>query len=182
MTELKQKLLNKTIMKKAGIGVGFVIATILLPQIFHSFGAAGTVFLPMHIPVLLVGFLLGPVYGMAVGAVSPMISSYLTGMPQEFPVMPIMVLELATYGLVSGLLSKHTKLPVIVSLFIAMFAGRISYAVGYYSIRAFFLPEITEKISPVNALVTGIPGVLIQGILITIVVMYLKRRGNRKNV
>ena len=173
-----RKTITLTIIKKVALAVGFVVATIVLPQIFHSFGMAGTVFLPMHIPVLFVGFLFGPLYGAIVGAVSPMISTYLTGMPAEFPVMPIMVCELATYGLVAGLLSK-TKLPKIVSLVITMLAGRVSYAVAYCIMKFVLFPTVTEKISPVNAFITGIPGMLIQLVLVTGVLMYIKKRGKQ---
>ena len=43
-----------------------VIAAISLPQLFHLSKAFGPTFLPMHIPVLIAGFMLGPVYGLAV--------------------------------------------------------------------------------------------------------------------
>ena len=45
---------------------GLLVAVgVLLPQVFHIFGssAAGMVFLPMHIPVLRGGLLLGPMSG-----------------------------------------------------------------------------------------------------------------------
>jgi hypothetical protein len=172
-----EKTLDLNIYKKMVLTMGLIVASILLPQVFHSFGMAGPIFLPMHIPVLLTGYLLGPKCGIVAGMLSPIISTYLTGMPAQFPMMPIMVFELGTYGFVSGLLSKHTKLPSLVNLFITMIAGRISYAIIYTAIKTFLLPTISENISAWGAFVTGLPGIAIQLIVVTLVIAIMKKRG-----
>ena len=58
--------------KKMAVGGLLIAVGILLPQVFHLAGgsAMGTLFLPMHLPVLLGGFLLGPLFGGTVGPVS----------------------------------------------------------------------------------------------------------------
>ena len=38
----------------------FVTLAVLVPTIFHAVGGLGKVFLPMHIPVILCGFICGP--------------------------------------------------------------------------------------------------------------------------
>ena len=61
---------------------GLLVAVgVLLPQVFHIFGssAAGMVFLPMHIPVLIGGLLLGPMSGLCIGVAAPLISFGITG-------------------------------------------------------------------------------------------------------
>ena len=88
---------------------------LVLPGAFHAIGA-GTVFLPMHIPVLLCGLLCGWQYGAAVGFVVPLLSSVLTGMPPIFPVAPAMMLELCAYGLLTGLLYHRFKQNLYVAL------------------------------------------------------------------
>ena len=153
-----------------------IIAGVVLPQLFHIAGWTGPTFLPMHIPVLLAGFMLGPKYGLVVGMSSPLISSAITGMPVAFPMLPIMILELGTYGLISGLLSKKTKVPVVISLVITMLIGRISYAIVYYTILFAILPTISSNISPIGAVITGWPGIVIQILAIPIVVTALRRR------
>ena len=47
-----------------------VAAGIILPMMFHAVGM-GKVFLPMHIPVLLAGFMVGPIIGGLVGFLTP---------------------------------------------------------------------------------------------------------------
>ena len=48
---------------------------IVLPVAFHSVANAGSIFLPMHIPVLLCGLICGWPYGLACGVIRPLLSS-----------------------------------------------------------------------------------------------------------
>ncbi|MFH1865085.1 MAG: ECF transporter S component [Candidatus Eisenbacteria bacterium] len=76
---------------------------VVLPIVFHAIPLGGRIFLPMHLPTFVAGLVLGPVAGLVVGAGSPVLSGLLTGRPTVFYMIP-MVLELATYGFVAGLL------------------------------------------------------------------------------
>jgi niacin transporter len=76
---------------------------VVLPIVFHAIPLGGRVFLPMHLPAFVAGLMLGPAAGLVVGAGSPVLSALLTGRPTVFYMIP-MILEMATYGLVSGLL------------------------------------------------------------------------------
>ena len=89
--------------KKMAVGGLLIAVGILLPQVFHLAGgsAMGTLFLPMHLPVLLGGFLLGPLFGGTVGLLTPLVSCLLTGMPAA-AVLPTMAVELLVYGLAGG--------------------------------------------------------------------------------
>ena len=79
---------------------------VLLPMAFHVIPNAGSVFLPMHIPVLICGLFCGWPYGLACGILTPFISSVTTGMPPAM-MLPQMMVELAVYGLVAGLCEKY---------------------------------------------------------------------------
>ena len=76
---------------------------VVLPVALHSIPNAGSILLPMHIPVLLCGLVCGPVYGLGCGVLTPLLSSLITGMPPA-AVLPSMLCELAAYGLAAGLL------------------------------------------------------------------------------
>ena len=80
----------------------------VLPIVFHAIPLGGRIFLPMHLPTFVAGLVLGPVAGLVVGAGSPILSGLLTGRPTVFYMIP-MILELATYGLVSGLLRRRLE-------------------------------------------------------------------------
>lgn len=105
---------------------------LVLPFLTGQIPQIGSTLCPMHIPVLLAGFLCGPWWAMAVGAAAPLLRFALFGMPPIFPTGTAMCFELAVYGLVSGLL--YARLPkktasIYVSLIGAMLAGRIVWGV-----------------------------------------------------
>jgi niacin transporter len=76
---------------------------VMLPLVFHAFPLGGRIFLPMHIPTFIAGLVLGPLSGLIVGAGSPVLSALVTGRPPIYYMVP-MIFELATYGVVAGLL------------------------------------------------------------------------------
>ena len=81
---------------------------VILPQAFHAIPNAGSIFLPMHIPVLFCGLVCGPLYGALCGGVCCTLSHFIFGMPPAM-VFPGMLIELIVYGLVAGLMSQLLK-------------------------------------------------------------------------
>ena len=163
------------IIKKAVLVAVSVICAVALPQIFHFIGSAsgvgsrvGEALLPMHIPVLLAGFLFGPAVGAISGFLSPVVSFVLTGMPASV-VLPFIMVELTVYGLVSGLLSK-TKLNNFVSLVITQFSGRIIRALAFV-----LFANVPLSVTTVFSFVTvGLFGIIIQWAVVPAVVKNLK--------
>ena len=144
-----------------------IAAGVLLPQVFHLIGGdtAGRIFLPMHIPVLLAGLLLGPVPGVAVGIVTPLLSFLFTGMP-AVAVLPFMLFELFAYGLVSGLLGQIEKAPLYVALVAAQVAGRLANAGCLFIAGTLLHLKAAPAASVVTAFFTGLPGIVVQLVLI----------------
>ena len=159
-------------------GAVLLAAGVLLPQIFHLAGgpAAGAVFLPMHIPVLLAGLLLGPAYGAGVGVCLPCVSFLLTGMPVAAK-LPFMVLELLLYGLLAGAFGrKSQRVPVLyLGLIGSMAGGRLVYALLLWVSARLFQLSIPSAVTVWAALVTGLPGVLLQLAVIVPLVVLLRR-------
>ena len=128
----------------------------------------------MHIPVLIAGFLVGPASGALVGALSPPLSSLLTGMP-PLPLTALMVPELSTYGLLSGLLYQKLRLNLWLSLLGAMLGGRIVWTLMACLVAS---PLLGIKARPLSvalaALAAGWPGMVIQIIFIPSLVEKLK--------
>ena len=58
---------------------------LVLPFLTGQIPEIGKMLSPMHIPVLLCGFICGPGWGLAVGLVAPLMRSLLFGMPVLFP-------------------------------------------------------------------------------------------------
>ncbi len=70
-----------TTVKKAIITAICIALCVVLPQAFHAIPNAGSIYLPMHIPVLLCGLVCGWPYGLLCGLAGPLLSSLFTGMP-----------------------------------------------------------------------------------------------------
>lgn len=168
---------------KTALGAMLTALSIVLPQIFHLTGIpqVGAVFLPMHIPVLLAGFTLGPVYGSFIGIIAPIVSHLLTNMPASAR-LPFMVVELLVYGLASGLFYhtlklKNKKFGTVISLVLAMIIGRVFYAIALVIAGKVFGIEAGGAIAAVTATITGSYGIGLQLITIPPVVYAVKRGG-----
>jgi len=162
--------------RKLTYGGLFVALALVLPSMFHMVGM-GQVFLPMHIPVLLAGFVCGPIVGMLVGMVSPVLSALLTGMPPLTPpTAQAMVIELGLYGLLTGLLFEKLRLGAYVSLIGAMFAGRVIYgAIAWAILPMFGFPKVPLWAPLVGAVGKSLPGVIVQIVCIPPVLSLVKR-------
>ncbi len=180
---------DKNYVLKLSIGGLLLAIGILLPRVFHMMGqpALGQMLLPMHFGVFIAGLFLGKYYGLWIGFFTPLLNS-LFGMPM-FPMNIIMALELGAYGFFSGLfmemniVSKATilgkKIGLHISLMIAMLLGRIVYSLALLVVGEFFGLMVPKPISIIAATISGIPGILIQLILIPILVFALNKSVNR---
>ena len=154
----------------------FLAIAVLLPQVFHLIGgpAAGKLFLPMHLPVLLAGFLIGWQAGLITGLIAPFLSFLITGMP-PVPTLFFMAVELPVYGLVAGLF-KENKLNIVIKVLISMVAGRAALGLAYMVGAYVFNVEIAPWAAVGSAIVSGIPGIAIQIVLIPTIVFLLRKR------
>ena len=137
---------------------------VVLPMAFHAIPGAGFILLPMHIPVLLCGLIVGWRFGLLAGIAGPLVSSLITGMPRPF-ILPSMMLELGAYGLIAGLMMYlvHTKkiyLDLYISLVTAMLAGRVIAGISMALI--FSSGDFTMAAWTTGYFVTSFPGMLIQ--------------------
>lgn len=158
----------------------FLALGIILPFFTGQIPQIGSMLLPMHIPVLLCGFICGWQYGLAVGAVTPLLRSMLFGAPPMMPTAVSMTFELAVYGLVTGILykkfPKETKY-IYITLLIAMAAGRVAYGIASIPIYGIAGKGFSFQIYISGVLLHAIPGIILQLILIPIVIMTLQRNG-----
>jgi len=84
----------------------FLALCLVLPLLTGQIPQIGSALSPMHIPVLLCGFVCGWPYGMAIGFIAPLLRGVIFGMPPIFPVGIAMAFELAAYGALAGLFYK----------------------------------------------------------------------------
>lgn len=166
----------------------FIALGILFPIVFHTFGAAaGRVFLPMHIPVLLAGFFLPPGYAAIVGIVTPLLSSVLTGMPLLYPSGILMAVELCLYALAASLMYRRLArkgrkgiVPIIASLLVAMAAGRVAAGLGVWVLVGLFGADMPSPLAYIaGGVATGLPGIVIQIVLVPAIVLAARALGWR---
>lgn len=164
--------------KKTVLSAVFAAICVVLPQAFHVIPNAGSVFLPMHIPVLLCGLVCGWSSGLLCGLVGPLLSSLITGMP-PLAVLPAMMVECAAYGAVTGLMLRwvrtgSTYADLYVSMVSAMLAGRVLSGMAKALI---FAPGTSFAAWAAASFVTAMPGIVIQLALIPTVVFALMKAG-----
>ena len=178
---LKVKLTVKSL-----VSVGIIALAVILPQIVHAIlGASGGVqWLPMYLPVLLGGCLLGTLWGLGVGVLSPVVSFLITlaaGSPMPaLARLPFMVVELAIFAAISGLFSKRiaqNAWMAFPAVLLGAVAGRSAFmllVVIFQSVAPFTPALIWSQIQ------AGLPALLLQCVLVPFLVMGLNFLLNRE--
>ena len=152
----------------------------VLPFLTGQIPQIGQALSPMHIPVLLCGFLCGWPWGLVVGFISPLLRSALFGMPAFFPAACSMAFELACYGFLSGLLYK--LLPknngcIYATLLLAMLGGRVVWGLARYVFAGVQGTEFTFAAFIAGALTNAVPGIVLHIALVPLIVIALKKAG-----
>lgn len=156
----------------------YLALALVLPFITGQIPEIGAMLSPMHIPVLLCGFVCGWQWGLAVGLIAPMLRSVLFGMPTMYPTAIAMTFELAVYGAVSGILYKllpRKTWSIYVSLILAMIAGRIVWGAARFVLAGLSHSEFPMSAFLAGAVLNAIPGIILHIVLIPILVMVLEK-------
>lgn len=166
---------------KSLVAVGLVVLAIVLPQIVHlTLGASGGIMLmSMYFPVLIGGCLLGTTWGLAVGAMSPVLSFLFTSaigeaMPQ-LARLPFMVVELMVFAAVSGMFSKaisKNKWLAFPAVLFSAVAGRASFV----ALVAIFDSVSVLSVGMVwSQVLNGLLGLLIQAVIVPLIVIAISK-------
>lgn len=179
--KLKTKITIKSL-----ITVGLIALAVGLPQLVHLVAGAqgGMTWLPMYLPVLIGGCLLGTWWGLGIGIASPVVSFLVTlssGSPMPaLERLPFMIVELAVFALVAGLFSKKISengwlaFPAVL---LAQVAGRMTFI----TLVAIFQNLLSFNVATVwTQIQTGLIGLVLQAVLVPLVIMLLNHLLNRK--
>lgn len=163
--------------KKSIITAVCIALCVVLPQAFHAIPNAGSIYCPMHIPVLLCGLICGWQYGLLCGIAGPLVSALITGMPPA-AVLPGMLVECAAYGALTGLMMRlvHTKKvypDLYISLLVAMLGGRIISGIAKALIFSAGSYSMTAWVT--GSFVTSLPGIIVHLVLIPSIVYALMK-------
>ena len=166
-------------LKNTVLSAMFIAIGIVLPFLTGQVQQIGNMLLPMHLPVLLCGLICGPLYGFLVGILLPILRSFIFEMPPLYPQATAMAFELATYGLIIGLLYRHFPQQNIrylyLSMIISMISGRIIWGIAEVILLSFVNSHFTFKAFISGALLTAIPGIILQLIIIPSIMLSLQK-------
>ena len=165
----------------------FLALAFVLPFLTGQIQPIGNMLCPMHIPVILCGFICGGPWGMAVGFIAPLLRSVILGMPPIYPVAFAMAFELAAFGLISGILYRifpKKKGYIYCSLIISMLVGRLIWGIVQFACAGLDATKFGFAAFFAGAVTNAIPGIILQIILIPVIVILLEKTRliNRKKL
>ncbi len=167
--------------RKITLSALFLALGLVLPFLTGQVPQIGAMLLPMHIPVFLCGLICGWQYGGLVGFVLPLLRSGLFGAPLFFPAATAMAFELATYGLVAGLLYSRSRWQCLRALYRclipAMLAGRAVWGVVQAIQLGVSGSGFTMEMFVAGAFLNAIPGIVLQLVLVPALMVALHRTG-----
>ena len=159
----------------------FLAIGMVLPLLTGQIQTIGQMLLPMHIPVLLCGLICGWQYGLAVGAMLPILRSLIFGMPPIYPTAVAMAFELAAYGLIVALIFRLFKRQnigaVYVSLVVAMIAGRVVWGAAMLALLGIKGGAFAWQDFIAGAFLNAFPGIILQLVLIPPLMLALDKTG-----
>lgn len=171
---------NKTF-KIVFTGISIALC-VVLPEITGGNKELNTMLCPMHIPVLVCGFVAGGLSGVVCGITGPLLRSLLFSKPHLFPNAVAMSIELAGYGFFSYLffrMFKKTKLKpyfkILLALIPAIIIGRLLWGLAAWGL--FTIADIAfgaKKFLNTLILMTY-PGTIIQLVFIPGIVLALHK-------
>ena len=168
---------SKNELLKLTLAALFMALAFVLPFLTGQIQKIGSMLCPMHVPIILCGFICGWRWGLTVGLTAPLLRSLTLGMPPLFPIAICMAFELAAYGAVAGLMHKYLprKKPfVYCSLITAMIVGRLVWGAAMFVCLGIRGGRFTFAAFLSGAVLNAIPGIVVQIVLLPILVMILE--------
>ncbi len=165
----------------------FIATGILLPLVTANNPQLGKTICPMHIPVFICGAVCGWQWGMAAGIITPLLRAVIFPSPLLYPDAISMAFELATYGLIIGLLLKLLSgktdrvASIYISLTAAMVVGRVVLAFARFALYGMFGGAAYTWATWVSVSVVGaLPALVIQFAIIPPVIYAFGKYGGRR--
>ena len=154
----------------------FLALAYTIPFLTGQIPEIGSMLCPMHLPILLCGFLCGPWWGLSIGFIAPIFRSLTLGMPPLFPTALAMAFELAAYGFVAGYMHKllpRKKPYVLCSLITAMIVGRLVWGAAMLICLGISGGSFTFSAFLAGAVINAVPGIAAQIILVPTIVILI---------
>lgn len=178
----RRKIAYKTI-----LSAGLVVLAVVLPQLIHivSGQPGGAKWLPMYLPVLICGCMLGTKWGIAVGVLSPLTSFLITSLAgSPMPALqrlPFMMIELAVFAAVSGAFTKKISENGAWA-FAAVISAQLIGRCVFLGSAALFGESAGLPLGMVwSQIRTGFVGLAVQAVLVPVIIIALKKIMEKKS-
>lgn len=159
----------------------FLALGLILPFFTGQIPLIGSMLLPMHIPVIFCGLICGWKYGLLIGLITPLLRSAIFSMPPMFPTALAMAFELGAYGALAGWLYQTSRWKCLWALYKAlvgaMIGGRLIFGIVMKILMSAAENPYTFSMFIQAALVTSVPGIILQLILIPAAMLALHKTG-----
>ena len=172
---MKDKTKIGSPLRKLTFSAMFLALAMVLPFLTGQIPQVGALLSPMHIPAFLCGLVCGPLWGCAVGFVSPLLRFLI------FAAIP-MAFELAVYGAAAGLLYGifdrllGKKIPSLyAALVIAMLVGRVVNALVKSAVLGLSGSEFSLFVIFLELFTGTWAGIVLQLVVIPPLVVLLER-------
>ena len=184
--EKRNASLKTKISVKSAVSAALIVLAVVLPQIAHlAVGAsAGMTLLPMYLPVLMGGLLLGTKWGLIVGILSPVASFCITSLAgTAMPAasrLPFMMAELAAFAAVSGLFGrKISEKPLLafVGVILAQVCGRAIFLLCVFAFQSFTPLTVAAVWGQIK---TGLAGLAIQAVVVPVIAIVISKLLNKE--
>ena len=166
---------------KSAVSLVLIALAVGLPLIIHvAVGKQGGVtWLPMYLPILLGGCILGMRWGVAVGAISPIVSYLITlaiGDPMPAATrLPYMMAELVAAAAVTGYAADKIAIKGAIAfpaIALGLIAGRLTLLV----LGAIFAPiSQLNAVAALSQIRAGLAGAIAQIIVLPLIIIALRR-------
>jgi thiamine transporter ThiT len=170
--------MRKFTTKKLVLAALFMALGLILPFFVGQIPAIGSMLLPMHLPILLAGFVCGWPLGLLVGLITPLLRSVMFGMPPLFPTALTLAFELATYGCLAGLFYKLLPKKAVYlygALILAMVGGRVVWGLANFVILGLVAKTFTWPLFVAGAFTNALPGIIVQLVIIPPILIALRK-------
>ena len=169
---------NRKNIRKIALSAMFLALSFVLPFFTGQIPEIGSMLCPMHIPVIICGYLCGAPWGLVIGFIAPLFRSLIMSMPPLFPTALSMAFELAAYGFMSGFLFKKlpkTNLYIYIDLIISMISGRIVWGIVTFILMGLDIEKFGFSMFFTSAILNAIPGIILQLVLIPVLIIIINK-------
>ncbi|MCL2823936.1 MAG: hypothetical protein FWD57_08095 [Polyangiaceae bacterium] len=156
-------------------------ASLLLPQLFHLV-KLGHVFMPMYLPLIVLGYLARPAPAATTALIVPILSGAVIGMPPFFPPVAVfMAIELGIMvGIIALAINRWPKVNEWIVLIPVLALGRVLYVGMVFGFS--LLIDLPAGFVAGVSFISGWPGLILMAVVVPPVARVGRRAARKRSM